>query len=215
MISFLKSLFGARTAAPPPAVVDEAQAMEDLRLRLRSDIAAGFMTREEIIEVAVDYVDGEIETERAHREVEKLWPEFLAEHQAAQADWPETTDCDRLDAAFAALETKGIIARQNFTCCGTCGSYEIGDEIEAAQKAGLPAHGYTFYHMQDTDRAVEGDGIYLNYGSEEEGEEAALAVAAEIVAELEAHGLQTNWNGSLNQRIGVSLDWKRRAGFAA
>jgi hypothetical protein len=64
--------------------------------------------------------------------------------------------------------------------------------------------------MQDTERAAEGDGLYLNYGACEDGEEAALAVANDIVTQLTAHGLRTEWNGSWNQRIAVSLDWKRR-----
>lgn len=50
----------------------------------------------------------------------------------------------------------------------------------------------------------------LNYGACEEGEDAALAIANDIVTQLEAHGLRTDWNGSWSQRIGVSLDWKRR-----
>ncbi|MBL7373657.1 hypothetical protein INQ23_30515, partial [Escherichia coli] len=58
--------------------------------------------------------------------------------------------------------------------------------------------------------AVDGGGLYLNYGACDEGEDAALAVARDIVAELEAHGLETRWDGSWDQRIGVALDWKRR-----
>ena len=30
------------------------------------------------------------------------------------------------------LEAEGVIARQNFTCCGSCGAIEIWDEIEEA-----------------------------------------------------------------------------------
>ena len=239
MLSFLRSLFGRGPAsdrspsiesptsyisasppqAPPtkprPSPDDEAQALEDLAFRLRADIAAGFMDREQIIEGAADYVADQMDPVRARAEAERLWPALVTQHRAAQAEWPETTDCDRLDAAFAALEARGVIARQNFSCCGNCGSYEIGDEIGAAQDAGRPAHGYAFYHMQDTDSAVEGGGVYLNYGACAEGEDAALAVGAEIVAELEAHGLRTDWNGDWGKRIGVTLDWKRRSDYSS
>ena len=138
----------------------------------------------------------------------------LAAHAKAEASWPQFTHCDRLDAAFAALERKGIVARQNFSCCGTCGSTEIWDEMDGARDAGMPVRGYAFYHMQDTERAVDGDGLYLNYGAVEDGEAAALAIGRAIVEGIEAHGLRTDWNGKWSQRIGVSLDWKRRRGVA-
>ena len=32
-------------------------------------------------------------------------------HLVEQATWPEETDCDRLDAAFDALQAHGIVAR--------------------------------------------------------------------------------------------------------
>jgi hypothetical protein len=219
----VSSSVGARTAdlssaadngsssEPTSSLADETQAVEDLAYRLRADIAAGFMAREEILDGAVDYVSDLMDPAHARLEAERMWPALVAEHRATQANWPETTDCDRLDAAFASLERKGVISRQNFSCCGTCGSYEIGDEIAAAKDAGLPAHGYAFYHMQDTDNAVDGFGVYLNYGSCAEGEEAALDVAADIVFELQRHGLRTEWDGTWNKRIGVPLDWKRRS----
>ena len=115
-----------------------------------------------------------------------------------------------LDAAFAALEDEGIVARHHFTCCGTCGVAEIGDEIDAALARGVPVTGYTFYHMQDTESAVAGGRLYLNYGSLEDVERSCVGVGRRIVEVLQASGLQTGWDGSLSKRIGVALDWKRR-----
>jgi hypothetical protein len=70
--------------------------------------------------------------------------------------------------------------------------------------------GYAFYHEQDTESAAGGGGLYLNYGSCDEGTEAAVAIGHEIVAALKAKGLDPDWNGSLEKRIGLPLDWKRR-----
>ncbi|HEU4968451.1 DUF6891 domain-containing protein [Sphingomonas sp.] len=144
------------------------------------------------------------------KEAQRLLRDALAEHSMAQRNWPDRTDCDRLDDAFAALEADGIISRQNFTCCGTCGSAEIWDEMKAIEEAGGAVRGYAFYHMQDTESAAEGHGLYLNYGACEEGEHAALAIARDIVAHLEDHGLDCHWNGEWGKRIAVALDWKRR-----
>jgi hypothetical protein len=64
--------------------------------------------------------------------------------------------------------------------------------------------------MQDTESAADGGGIYLNYGACAEGGPAAIAIAREIVAEIENAGLETHWSGTYQERIGVALDWKRR-----
>ncbi len=74
------------------------------------------------------------------------------------------TRCDRLDAAFAELERSGIVSRANFTCCSKCGENEIGDAMAEAAEQGIAVRGYTFFHQQDIDRAVAGDGVLLKYG---------------------------------------------------
>jgi hypothetical protein len=142
--------------------------------------------------------------------LERLW----AEQRAAEATWTGHTDCDRLDKAFADLEDRGVICRQDFTCCGNCGVAEIGDELNEAEQRGVHVRGYAFYHQQDTEHAVEGHGVYLNYGAEKEGEAATLAIAREIMTTLKHHGLEPNWNGSIGQRIHVPLVWRRRLNCA-
>ena len=216
MKSLIDRLFGRRDAevAPVettmPAEVAPTEKADWLRESIRRDVSTGFYDEDAILTHAVDAFEEEFEPAELRREAQRLLREALAEHKQAQRTWPARTDCDRLDDAFTALEAKGVISRQHFTCCGTCGSTEIWDEIDAVHKAGRPTRGYAFYHVQDTERAAEGGGLYLNYGACEEGEEAALAVAKDIVTYLEAHGLRTEWDGSWGQRIAVSLDWKRR-----
>jgi hypothetical protein len=136
--------------------------------------------------------------------------DILIHHCADQKRWPAKTDCDRLDAAFVELQASGIVARQNFWCCGTCGLAAIGDEIEQARVSGLDVRGYTFYHEQDTEAAIDGRGIYLYYGSVDDGERHALGIAREIQEILHRHGLATEWDGTFSKRIGVTIDWKRR-----
>ena len=66
---------------------------------------------------------------------------ILAEELAALREemlgWPATTDCDRLDAAFAELEGAGIAARANFTCCSTCGESELGNVMNEVAEQGI------------------------------------------------------------------------------
>ncbi len=198
-------------AAPeplPPAERDEVVGWA--RDWARREIDGGYRKPEDIAEELPHMFEGELDEGELRALAPGLVQEALAAHRREQLTWPEITDCDRLDAAFATLEEAGIVSRQNFSCCGTCGSTEIWDEMAAVRDAGRPVRGYGFFHMQDTESAVEGGGLYLGYGAVEEGEAAALAVAQEIVATIERSGLRTNWDGSWNQRIGVMLDWKRR-----
>ena len=222
MKAFFARLFGRtrESESTPPStesasLEDAADPIEALRDKIRNDVTAGFDDEDVILTNIAEYFEEEIDPALVRREAPRILREVLAEHARAQASWPAVTDCDRLDAAFAALERDGIIARQNFTCCMTCGSTEIWEEVQAAKDAGLPAHGYAFYHFQDTDAAVEGRGVYLAYGACEDGEAAALQVGNDIVAALEAQGLSSDWGGRWDQRIPVPLDWKRRRGAAA
>ena len=82
--------------------------------------------------------------------------------------------------------------------------------MEQARTSGLNVRGYTFYHEQDTEAAVDGRGIYLYYGAVEDGEERALGIAREIQETLRCHGFATDWDGTFSKRIGVRMDWKRR-----
>lgn len=208
---FKRMLGGKPRPAPNPwPPMTDAEITETLRRQIEGDVAGGFVSEDEIVENAVAGLEGEADARVLRPRAEAMLREALAAHAAAQGTWPERTDCDRLDAAFAALEAEGVIARQNFTCCGTCGSAEIWDEIDAARAGGRPTTGYAFFHMQDTERATEGGGLYLNYGSVEEGDEPAVAVGRRIVARLEEHGLATDWDGRIEQRIGVGLEWRKR-----
>ncbi|MDQ0465148.1 hypothetical protein QO010_002932 [Caulobacter ginsengisoli] len=217
MLKFLKSLLDRLSGSPSPAPLNASQDAEpdwdtaaEMRAYIERAVAGGFETRDEILQTCEDMAEDILDRQQFRNDAQGYLAERLQAHRAEQATWPEITDCDRLDAAFAALEAKGIVSRQNFSCCGTCGSTEIWDEIDAAREAGLPARGYAFFHMQDTESAVEGYGVYLNYGGCDEGAPAQVAIGHEIVAQLNSQGLETDWDGRLERRIGVSLDWKRR-----
>lgn len=221
MIDWLKALFGKpdgptiapRVAPPRPpaeAPADAAAIEDEMRACVEREVRGGYSDREGAIRYGVEMFIDEADAGVLQPMAERLVDEALAAHQSESATWPEVTDYDRLAAAFAALERNGVVARENFTCCGTCGAAEIWDEIATADAKGGASRGYAFFHMQDTENAVDGGGLYLNYGACAEGEPAALAVAREIVAAIEHAGLTAHWNGSYQQRIGVALDWKRR-----
>ena len=210
-----KRIFGTRAAKAEPqrSAPTEETAYDPvvaLRDQLRRDVLGGYFDEDAILTNAHDLFEEELPRPTLRREASAALRAALAEHRAAEQGWTAMTDCDRLELAFAALEEEGIVARQNFTCCSTCGGTEIWEEIEAARADGVAGQGYAFFHMQDTEAAVEGHGLYMSYGACDAGEAAAIAIGYRIVAQLEAHGLTTQWDGSWSQRIGVPMNWQKR-----
>ncbi|HVU62448.1 MAG TPA: hypothetical protein VHC70_00620 [Phycisphaerales bacterium] len=194
-------------------LIDEAQQ------RIAQQLAEGFSTPVAISESVIEMLSDEHPTEEVQRIVESLMPMMLAERQREIAGWPSVTDCDRLDAAFEDLNARGIMARHHWTCCSTCGRAEMPDEFNrlGGRWRGVPIIGYTFYHIQDTESAADGGGIYLNYGSCERAadeaayEKACLRVAGTIRETLERLGLPVIWDGTYAKKLQVPLKWQRRA----
>jgi hypothetical protein len=162
-------------------------------------IATGFRDQDEVVEAVHESFEDELSEEEAEELVDRLWQARLAE----EADWPAETAADRLLAAFSALDGEGIVARADFTCCNTCGTTEIGAEVDG------PARGYVFFHNQDTERAAEGGGLYLSYGTFDGTD--PVPVAETVVAALRAADLPAEWDGDVRARILVSpLEWQLR-----
>jgi hypothetical protein len=183
---------------------------EELREYLFRALAAGFDEPADIAESAIEYFNEETDVSITGPLVEKMLPDMLRDHLKDQISWPTVTDCDRLDTAFAALTAAGIVARQDFTCCSSCGAAEIGDEIALVTAGGTTVRGYAFYHQQSTEAAVDGNALMLTYGALEDDEVAAVQIGHEVVAVLAAHGFQCDWDGNIEKCIGVPLVWQRR-----
>jgi hypothetical protein len=184
-------------AVPPPAPEAAAEAAE-LAARF---LAEGHLSFHDMVRELHERSESDppITTAQARVILAPLWRERVA----AQAGWG-TTDCDRITAAFADLDRKGIVAREHFACCQNCGTAEIWDEADDEPR------GYTFFHMQDTESAVAGD-LHLSYGSRSNLPEATVAIGREVVEALEAHGLRTEWDGSTRTRILITdLNWQKR-----
>ena len=172
-------------------------------------VRAGFDDRDRIIEIFLEelYEPGEWVPDEIAQAVDKA----QAEHEAEKASWPDTTDCDRLNAAFENLEAYGVIALHN---AGNTQSDGYSDFCEALHQHTDPSsiQGYCFYHWQDLERAVTGHGLCLAFGpaNPKEEESRGAAVGSVVMQALEEAGLNVEWDGSFNQRILVPMDWKRR-----
>jgi hypothetical protein len=198
--------------------VDETEALADLEGMVQRKVVEGFESADEIVDGVCEAADDEYPRLQARPIVTRLVAAALAAARESERSWPAVTDCDRLDRAFARLESGRILARQHFTCCQTCGHSEMADELATARQRG-PVIGYTFFHVQDTESAAEGGGLYLAYGSagqgEDEAPDAGLAVARQVVEALRAEGLTPEWNGQQSQRIFLPMTWQKRRSLLA
>lgn len=189
----------------------DSDTLEEMQEKAREMVWAGYTPLEEIEDDLAEYFDlSDSAPERAA--LAPLVEEEIIEHQRQQATWGDDTDCDRLDRAFAWLQSVGVVARQNFACCPSCGRGEIRGEMETAQRHGLTVRGYTFFHMQETEGAVRGEGMHLHYGPlDQKADDADYEVIGRmVVAALRDAGLKAVWNGSGQQTIRVELCWRKR-----
>jgi len=143
-----------------------------------------------------------------------------------KATWPEETDCDRLDRVEDALRERGILLWQVSPCCDTCTGSELPDRIDLINSR-CPGfrdrvRGYAFFIDQNMPEMLAESpllSVYLAYGwfSSDNSEVApdvyqrnALGIAREVCQCLRDEGFETEWDGNLARKIGVSLNWQRR-----
>ncbi|MGW7054806.1 DUF6891 domain-containing protein [Streptomyces sp. NPDC054887] len=188
----------------PPLDLGADQRAE-LEQRVREVLVGGYASRAELAEVAEEYLVTKdhrpVSREQAQALADRMWLERVAE----QAAWQGETDPERLTRAFTALEEAGITARENFSCCRSCGDAEIGAEVAPGTR------GFVYFHTQCTDSAAAGRGLTLLFGGFDDSEETTAAVGREVVAALDGVGLRTDWDGDPGRALHVTpLDWRRR-----
>ncbi len=138
--------------------------------------------------------------------LERHWAEQLE----AEVTWPARTINDRIDAAFLSLEQRGIVALQDAGYTMSDG----WDDIHEAAREVDGAWGGVFFHRQDVERAVDGDGLMLAFGafaSGDDHEPESLRLAREVCEVLEQCGVPTDWDGTIRKRINIPpFAWQRR-----
>jgi len=167
-------------------------------------------------------VEGDFDME--DKVLAQAYEQLLAARREQQRGWPPEVRETALTRAFADLAEIGIVARENFTCCGTCASSEIHDEVDDTRIW----RGYVYYHSQDAEWIVEDRSTYIGYGAFLESvmsqdEWNALSDTAkdqtyehlviglmrnEVIPLLERHGIEVEWDGTLVHRILLKgVDW--------
>lgn len=171
----------------------------------------GHYDRDEVFNIVDEDVfesDGEDET-WLRRAVAR---EFRKKREA-ERNWPTVTSCDRLDRVFDALHGRGILTRHR---CGLTiqDGLDVIDGLYAeagGKRSGLT--GYCFYHLQDMEGAMEGDGgLWLAFGSFPPSRKGAIAVGQLVREEFQRAGFPVEWDGTAESRVLVKeFRWQRRS----
>jgi hypothetical protein len=107
------------------------------------------------------------------------------------------------------MNARGIIALQNTGYTMSDGLEDVSDALQKRKKTS--SQGYCFYHFQDVEHALRGEGLWLAFGvfGADEAKEAELGRLVKGI--LESHRFLVVWQGDTDTRIHIpDLDWKRR-----
>jgi hypothetical protein len=176
---------------------------------IRRLVWSGFYDADEVKEILLDEIfqPGEVDAEWA---TQYIHAEFMRKKEVEGA-WPLVTDCDRLNSAFDELNDGGIIALQNAGYTQDEGIEDVTDVYQELGGEASEVEGYCFYHGQDLERAVDGQGLLLTFGDILGDDERGVDVGHRIVETLARHGLAVSWSGSISERIELpEIEWRRR-----
>lgn len=194
---------------------------EPERTELEDEIWAWIVRGEDDPGEFVEYLDDDEERHGlTDDELAAAYDRALEVRRSQQRAWGPVRS--NLTLAFAELNQGGVLAREDFTCCGTCAAAEIHDERDESRHW----HGYVWYHQQDTESlAASADGsVYLGYGAyrPEDFDEAAFEALSEderraqyrdevarllderVFPVLRDHGMRVEWNRNLATRVLVT-----------
>ncbi|WP_433133003.1 DUF6891 domain-containing protein [Micromonospora sp. CA-240977] len=191
------------------------------RRAIEDELWAWIVRGESDADEFVDFFDDDEERCGAtDEELVAAYEAASAVRRAQQRGWGEVRG--NLTRAFADLNELGVLARENFSCCGSCASAEIHDERDDSRHW----HGYLWYHQQDTESLLASDDgeVYLGYGAYPpvDFDEVAYAELTEadkqaryqadlerllddiVFPVLREHGMRVEWNREQSRRVRVT-----------
>lgn len=183
--------------------------------RLRTMIDSGFYSKKEVFDAISQEIASAPELAAEGPKMRGYAAKRWTAREAEEATWREQTANDRLDAAFAALNAAGFVALQNAGWTNTMGWEDCWAVYQERRERGESPRGAIFYHYQDLERGVAGQGLMLGFGRFHEQDDGDLPGNAQVAAEacriLAAHGVATSWEGDPRTRIEVlPFPWRRR-----
>lgn len=202
-----RQLIGFGIASPaelPPAVEQE------LRDRMWLQVVLGDVYTTDFADThALDYAE--------YADYEQLvgfYDSLLKYRAYQQMTWGAERPKSNLNLAFEELNDAGILALEDFSCCGNCAADEIRAELDAENPPSL----FVYYHRQNSERFVQDRQGWVSFGavarqvvdrqlrdewrtlSEDEQRKrydqlVADQIRTRVVPVFERHGIEVVWDG--------------------
>src|SRR5690606_9306128 len=177
-----------------------------------TQVRSGFYSLEDIQNNIIEEIEDngfedEISEDWAYKQINAVNEELLKESES----WGENTQTNRLIAAFDELAESKIIALHYTGYTMDDGEYEVIEVERTLNDNNEKSEGYCFYHGQDLERAVRGDGLNISFQKiNNESDVVSKEIAKKIVAVLEKHDLKVDWNGKASSKILLpEFKWQR------
>lgn len=177
-----------------------------------TQVRSGFYSLEDIQNNIIEEIEDngfedEISEDWAYKQINAVNEELLKESES----WGENTQTNRLIAAFDELAESKIIALHYTGYTMDDGEYEVVEVERTLNDNDEKSEGYCFYHGQDLERAVRGEGLNISFQKiNNESDAVSKEIAKKIVAVLEKHDLKVDWNGKASSKILLpEFKWQR------
>lgn len=173
---------------------------------IKSWVWSGFYSEAEMKEMVYDILEENCDEQML---LKSIGPE-LTKKIESEKFWPETTDYEKLHKVFYELHEYGVCALHNAGYTMSEGYSDVSEVVSDA-----PAdhyRSYCFYHGQDVESAVVGNGLMIAFGSLSDAEEESKKAGEFVVEKLKSNGFSIEWDGSTKNRIFIpSFIWQKRA----
>ena len=192
---------------------------DDIAERVRLAVAGGYDPPDQIIEDLVELVEYDPDAHEyiaglglpLTEHMTTLVNDALALHNAAEASFPEVTDCDRLDSAFDQLATSGILTGQDVGMTMSDVRDDMWAAVDQARRRGQGARGWVAFHRQDVDRVVDTGTLCIAYAAATDLDDDFRLIGTEVAEALRSAGFEVDWNGDPARRIELhGLAWQKR-----
>ncbi|MGH3207877.1 MAG: DUF6891 domain-containing protein [Trebonia sp.] len=179
----------------------DSKTEEQVREFARACVRSGLLDDKALHEEIRQAVTAELPDVDADAVADRWAAEYAAELAADERDWPEATDYDRLQAAFADLSAADLVVLQG--CDDHWAAKAALDERQPT-----PPRGIAWFTPPDVWHAIDEGMLEVNLWH---GSTANAApgdpLLDEVVAVFEGHGLPAHFDEG---RIEVSAHWHRR-----
>jgi hypothetical protein len=131
--------------------------------------------------------------------------------QTAELTWPDATDCDRLDIAFAELRSHGITALQNVGRDPSEAFAKVQEHFTDSCSEGVSHIAYCWFTEKDVETALESGCLGIGYGTVHPDVLYRLEIGRSVARVLRGHGFTVRWDENPGLPITVEgIQWERR-----